>query len=85
MSEMAPIMLSLTALISLRKATTRNKVLTEHKNETGPQKQNKKPLKSHFIEITFHTYPQPLQQKKLAVKCPCRLLKREGDVRSLNF
>jgi hypothetical protein len=56
-------MLSLTALSALRKATTRNKVLTEHKNETGPLKQNKKPLKSHFIEITFHTHPQPLQQK----------------------
>jgi hypothetical protein len=78
-------MLSLTALSALRKATTRNKVLTEHKNETGPQKQNKKPLKSHFIEITFHTHPQPLQQKKLAVKCPSRFLRREGDVRSLNF
>jgi len=85
MSETAPIMLSLTALRALRKATTRNKVLTEHKNETGPQKQNKKPLKSHFIEITFHTYPQSLQQKKLALKCPCRFLRREGDVRSLNF
>ncbi|MBO1504373.1 hypothetical protein JKX24_21290 [Serratia proteamaculans] len=63
-------MMSMIALLSTRKATVRNKDLTEYKNETAPSMQNIKLQKPHLSKITFRRHKNLLQQKKLAVNSP---------------